>query len=116
MKLVNLTPHPVMIRPASGPDITIPPSGSIARVASTAAQTESLVIDGIEIPTIGAPVWGPIEGLPDPEPGVAYIVSILVLGRVTGRPDVLAPATGPKDGAVRDAEGRILGVTKLVRA
>jgi hypothetical protein len=45
-----------------------------------------------------------------------YIVSGMVLSALYGtRPDVLAPGTGPNDGAIRDASGRIVAVTRLVR-
>lgn len=35
MRLINLTPHAIVIRPAQGADITLPPSGQVARVTST---------------------------------------------------------------------------------
>jgi len=72
MKLVNLTPHPIVL--AKG----------------------------------------------DPEPGLVYIVSAMVGAALreagVSRPDVLCPGTGPQDGAIRDPEGRIQAVTRLIRA
>ena len=67
------------------------------------------------MPTVGAPVWGPVVGLPDPQPGVVLLVSTLVLGHVVGRTDVMAPATGPTDDAIREG-GQVVAVTRLVRA
>jgi hypothetical protein len=63
-----------------------------------------------------APVWGAVVGLPDPVDGVLLVVSQLVAGRVPDRDDVVSPGTGPADGAVRDAQGRVCAVTRLVRA
>jgi hypothetical protein len=39
-----------------------------------------------------------------------------VAGRLRGRPDVFSPGTGPRDGAIRDKQGRITGVTRLIQA
>ena len=60
-----------------------------------------------------------VEGLPEPEPGTVYIVSLLVLqalqARRVQRSDVVAPNTSPTpNGAVRDAQGRIVGVRSFV--
>ena len=118
MEFVNLTPHPICIRTTAdgfAVDLTIAPSGQVARVAQHPSQT--LHLAGFPVPVVSAPRFGAVEGLPEPEGGVAYIVSGLVLAHVpSDRGDVFAPATGPKDGAVRDADGRIVAVTRLVSA
>lgn len=117
MKLVNLTPHDVVLRLTNGTngnggpvDITIKNTG-LARVTTKSEEVEYL---GVPVPVIRNRM-GEIEGLPPPEEGTVYIVSLIVLAQ-TKRTDVLAPATGPKDGAIRDAEGKVLAVTKLVAA
>lgn len=56
---------------------------------------------------------GAIIGLPD-DGDVECLVSSMVLAACPGRPNTYAPDTGPT--AVRDAEGRIIGVTRLVAA
>jgi len=40
-----------------------------------------------------------------------------VLGRpeCQGRDDVVGPGTGPKDGAIRNEDGNVIAVTRLVR-
>ena len=62
--------------------------------------------------------YGAVEGLPDPQPDTIYLVSALIAGRpeVAGRDDVFVPGTGPKDGTVRDANGQVYAVTRIVKA
>lgn len=117
---VNLTPHPVRLRadvantsatPAPG-DVVVPPrlgadgKPAPARVASTPG---GVVGEAAGLPIYGAPAWGAVEGLPPPEEGTIYIVSLLVLERLRAegarRSDVVGPGTGPADGAVRFADG-----------
>lgn len=112
MRLVNCTPHPITIADKDGNVIrTIEPSGHIARVA--VEQQEVGVIDGI--PVVES-VFGQVEGLPDPEPGVVYIVSTptMLAARQMGRTDVVSPDTGPAS-AVRDEQGRIVAVRRFQR-
>jgi hypothetical protein len=110
MKFINCTPHPITIRDNAGTDLTIAPSGVVPRVVG---ETRDAVPVG-EIPVrVDGP--GVVEGLPDPEPGVALIVSGMVLTALagSGRVDVFAPGTGPADGAVRNEAGHIVAVTCL---
>lgn len=114
MKLINLTPHDVVIFDINGDKITLPSEG-VARVDTTDEPLEPLG----EIPVVSFPVPGPVIGLPAPSlqiGGHAFIVSLMVLDHpdVRGRTDVFAPATGPKHAAIRDEQGRIKGVTRLV--
>jgi hypothetical protein len=113
MVLVNLTPHAVVLRGTDG-DVVVPPSGTVARVA-TAPGVDSGVLAG-GVPVFTSPSFGEVEGLGAPSPGTMYIVSGLVLARCVGRTDVVGPGTGPQDGAVRDEGGRIVAVTRLIRA
>jgi hypothetical protein len=59
-------------------------------------------------------VFGPIEGLPGPEPGVIYVVSALV-AQAARRADVVSPATGHPL-ARRDGGGQVVSVPGFVRA
>jgi D-hexose-6-phosphate mutarotase len=108
MRLINLTPHPLTIRLDDENDLVLPPSGQVARVAVEQAQVAA--VGGIPIV---ATVFGAIEGLPAPEPGVLYITSSLVAQAAAreGRVDVVAPDTGPT--AVRDTGGQIIAVRRL---
>ena len=106
--MLNLTPHPVVLRRADGSEITLPPSGTVARVTTH----EVVVADHDGIPVVTR-TWGEVTGLP--EAGTTpCVVSALVLGAVPGRSGVYAPDTGPT--AVRDEQGRIVAVTRLVQA
>lgn len=104
----NLTPHAIVIRSAEGVETTLPPSGTVARVATKSVASPT--VEGI--PTVRTE-FGAVEGLPAPEQGTTYVVSALVLGRVPEREDVFAPDTGPT--AHRDAAGKIVAVRGLTR-
>jgi hypothetical protein len=112
--LVNLTPHPIGLS-VDGVVTAIPASGTVARVATTLGA-QSTTLHGV--PVFFAPQFGNIEGLPEAQEGTVFLVSLLVGNalREAGiiRSDVLCLGTGPQDGAVRDEQGRILAVTRLV--
>lgn len=99
--IINLTPHAVDIQRADGTLISVPPSGTTARVAAVSRAT---VVGNIAV-TQNA--YGEIEGLPPPAPATIYIVSALVMTRA-GRVDVLAPGE-----AVRDEAGRVVACRGL---
>lgn len=119
---INLTPHPIRMRVEAADlaaatrddDIVVAPAlEGPARVATTPGQSEG---DLAGVALFGATKFGEVEGLPAPQEDTVYIVSALVGGQVSGRDDVVQPGTGPRDGTVRDADGRIFAVTRLVRA
>jgi len=114
MELVNLTPHPLVLALPSGERITVPPSGTVARVATLPASVAT--VEGLPVPVAPAPRFGAVEGLPAPREGVALLVSAMVLARCAGRGDVFAPGTGPADGALRNAAGHVEAVTRLLAA
>jgi hypothetical protein len=109
MNFVNLTPHAIVIRLVDGTDLTIAPSGKIARVDEM-PNVHTGDINGI--PIMARTVFGQVIDLPEPTEGVGYIVSGLVAG-VVYRSDVFAPATGPKDNAIRNDKGHIVAVVAL---
>ena len=109
MKLVNLTPHALnlMIAGPTGPVVTIPPSGQVARCAVERAQVDTVTVDGIAVP-VNQTRFGEVFDLPDPQPDTIYIVSAVVAQAVPDRPDVFIV-----DDAVRDEQGRIIGARAL---
>ena len=113
-EFVNLTPHDIVLQYPSGARLTIPPSGTEARVDSVSGVLRETVDSGI--PIYEAPTWGEVEGLPDPESGKIFIVSGLVASRSFGRKDVVSPGTGPKDGVIRNEKGHVVAVTRLIAA
>jgi len=102
MRFVNLTPHVLHIRRTDGTVLTLPPSGSVARVATETMPMT--IVDGILVSRTAS---GPVTDLPDPAPHTLYIASTLV-AQAAQRPDVLAP--GP---LIRDADGRPVGCDGL---
>ena len=112
--LINLTPHAVNVYGAEGV-IDIPISGQLCRVKSS--QEPDGLLAGIPV---YRQTFESVEGLPEPQEGHIFIVSSLVLRALAemgeSRGDVVAPGTGPQDGCIRDTSGRILGVTRFVKA
>lgn len=105
--MLNLTPHPIVIRTEDGSETVLPPSGRVARVTTTEEVVGS--INGV--PVVRR-TFGAVEGLPEDD--TPCVVSALVLSAVPGRPNTYAPDTGPT--AVRDERGQIQAVTRLVAA
>ena len=89
-RIVNLTSHTIN-EVTSG--MEIPKTGKVARVKSTTIKVGE---------HMGCPIYrstfGEIEGLPEPEEGVLYIVSSLALNAVPDdRTDVVSPGNLQRD-------------------
>ena len=108
MNLVNLTPHVVTLVTPEG-ELTIPPSGTLARVAEVATPRGVITVDGVEIPIV-AKRFGQIENLPEPQPDTIFIVSALVAQAAwsMGRTDVACPGD-----PVRNDAGQVIGARSL---
>lgn len=114
-ELINLTPHPIRIYhldtpnriadPALGLLAEIPPSGTVARLATIDLGTWGSVLhNGLSIPVEGVE-YGHPEGLPaEVRPDVRYIVSLVFALAMTRRDDLLVPYV-----EVRNAEGTVIG-------
>lgn len=111
MKIVNLTPHSLTVYGPAGV-LELPASGTLARVRSTTGVISE--VNGIPVNRVE---FQPIVGLPDPQPGIIYLVSNIILTALRAlrihRSDVVAPATGPNDGCVRNAQGHVQAVTRF---
>ena len=109
MKIVNLTPHAINLMPEGpeGPVATIPPSGQVARCATSRVQVDTITVDGVTIP-VNRTQFGEVTGLPDPQPDTIFVVSAVVAQAVPNRADVFIV-----DDAVRDEQGRIIGAKAL---
>lgn len=102
MKFINLTPHEINIYSREKLIKTVLASGTVAR----REQWEGIcIIDGI---TITKQFFGAVQGVPDREEGVAYIVSRIVADALTFREDLYIP--GPM---VRDDNGKVIGCQGL---
>ena len=109
MRIVNLTPHPLNLMPEGpdGPTVTIPPSGLVARCATSRVQVDTVTVDGITVP-VNQTRFGEVSDLPDPQPDTIFVVSALVAQAVPERQDIFIT-----DDAVRDDQGRIIGCRAL---
>ena len=109
MNVINLTPHELNLMPAgpTGPVVTIPPSGQVARCATYRVQAGTVTVNGISVP-VNQTRFGEVDNLPEPQPDTIYIVSALVAQAVPDRPDVFVV-----DDTVRDDQGRIIGARAL---
>lgn len=122
-KLVNMTPHTItvystddcqevvkgsyislVLKEGAKPIMSLPSEG----VARAASNKELLyTIDSIPVYKT---VYGSPEGLPEPAPNTYIIVSALTAQAASQRHDLLII-----DGAVRNAEGQIVGCTAFGR-
>jgi hypothetical protein len=96
-KIINLTPHKVNV---AGKEIE---SSGVARI-----QESNVAVGEIDGIPIVRQVRGSVEGLPDFEYGVYYIVSRPVFDALS-RSDLLAIGE-----TIRDSEGRVVGAKNLV--
>jgi hypothetical protein len=119
MKIVNLTPHAMVLFDAIGVTevARIEASGSVARVLTQATEVGVISINGADIPVVETS-YGQVENLPESEEDTVFVASILVVSALKAlginRYDVVAPDTGPQS-VVRDFNGNILGVKRFTR-
>lgn len=117
MRLLNLTPHAIVILNSNGEVITtIPASGKIARIKTSSSEVGTFSFNNESIPVIANTKEGFID-LPNPssisEEYDGILVSSMVLDCLPAEYHniAFAPDTGPS--AVRDSKGHIVGVTQL---
>ena len=104
MKVINLTPHDVNICNEYGYVIkTYKASGQVARTAYS-YRTIGFIDD---IPVTDR-VNERVVNLPEPQPGIMYIVSNIILGYCKDRHDLLAPVEQVK------INGRVVGCQAFV--
>src|SRR5690242_24066 len=106
VRILNYMPHTLNIEFESGERLAIESSG-VARCA-----VKNVVVGSVGgVPVVSAE-FGDIVGLPEPQDGVVYVVSMLVAQRA-GRADVLSPDSGPT--AIRE-NGQVIAVRNLTRS
>ena len=106
MALVNLTPHPIHIygnrTVEDGPAEVIPPSGTVARIATIDLGSQVGKYAAYELVE-----YGHAHDLPPKVEGTVYIVS-LVVALACHRDDLLAPYV-----EVRNGQGTMIGCRYL---
>jgi hypothetical protein len=105
-RIINLTPHTIIVKKTESEETAFEPCGKIARVK----EEVEMLPDEDNIPFVKT-TWGEIQNLPEPKNGVYYLVSSIVFA-ATDRKDVIAADTGP-DSAIRDGNGNIKAVKRL---
>lgn len=113
--LVNLTPHPVDIILPSGKRYTLPACTTPARVVHAQSENEAVCVAGEDVEVVLSGRVVQIDHLPPPAPNQFFITSLLVAQACPERPDLLIPATGPRDGVIRNERGQVTAVTRLKR-
>ena len=102
-KIINLTPHTLTFMDGANNVVLTVPSSGIARAAQTRVHVRHVDVDGVSLPVCRSS-YGAVEGLPEMQDGVIYVVSALTAQACPDRPDVYIT-----DDAVRDDAGRIIG-------
>ena len=105
-KIINLTPHSINLIDA---DVSIAPSGAIARVFLYDTSMKPVYYMGKSIPVITS-TPGEIFDLPDQKANTIYIVSTMVRLALPDRKDLFSPSS-----LVRDDQGMIIGANTLTR-
>lgn len=91
--------------------LTVEPSGEFARVATNIENIKVPGIEGIKVVKTTFDTTK-VDGLPAPEEGVIYIVSLITLNALKGiRSDLVAPGN-----LIRDEKGNIVGCDGLTVA
>lgn len=107
MRVLNLTSHEVRLYEGDQIAMTWPTSGVVARIRESVAPLPALITADGPVPRVWAAYDDQVDGLPDPEPGVRFIVS-RVLAAAIPRADLSFPW-----GEVRDGDGQIVGCRAL---
>ena len=94
--LINLTPYAIKV---SGANITIEPSGYIARLNSHIGQVGE--VNGIPLLEVSESVT---TNIPEPKKNTMYIVPAIVRSHLKARQDLISPAK-----LIRDSLGAIVG-------
>lgn len=102
MNFVNLTPHALNIKKNDDTIFTLP---SESFVRATQTQNKVKEIDNINFYET---VYGKVEGLPEPQEGTIYIVSLITKMACPERDDLVTPGN-----LIRNEEGAIVGCEGL---
>ena len=123
--IINLTPHSIDVFATDAPDVieataggiplhrpllTLPPSGSVARIAERIVDREMRPRTGAEAVPITFVEYGHVEALPPVRGRTWYVVSLATALAVPLRPDLLVPWR-----QVRNRAGTVVGCRGLAR-
>lgn len=103
--LLNATPHALNIVQSDGSVLTLASSGIVPRCESNEVIDQAIGLIEVTRQTLGH-----VQGLPDPVPGLYFIVSRLVASAADNRDDLLVPGS-----LIRDDQGHVVGCKGLSR-
>lgn len=109
MRVLNLTPHPLMFYKEGEVVLVMPPDGPAVRVEESRVYDKKVFIDGHAI-TVLKKTLGEVKNLPEKQDDTYLIVSKVVADVAPDRDDLLYP-----DVVVRDDDGLIIGCQVLAR-
>lgn len=107
MRVVNLTPHEIVVYDEGAVVTAFPQSGQVARIRENVSEARRVATDRGHVPVRSLSYASEIEWLPTPAKGTAYLVS-RVLAAAIDREDLYFPG-----GEVRDETGQIIGCSYL---
>lgn len=98
-KIVNKTPHDLRVRIVEE-NLVVPLESDVVvspTLPSVRMSSKSILIGNVNGIPVKKTVFGELENLPDPVPGVVYVVSTPAAQKAAamGRTDVIAPNTAP---------------------
>lgn len=111
LRIINLTPHQLVVFDDHRPRVDKAPDGPPARVTEVRSGVVVTPTDLGELPLVDVAYADEVSGLPDPQPGVRYVVSRVTAAALIGRRDDLL---FPVD-EVRDERGAPIGCRALGR-
>lgn len=103
--IINTTPHPITILDDANEVLEVFPTGEFNIRISSSTVDAGFTVNNIKITTTE---YGKVNGLPEWQPFVYYIVSAMVKSALPNRTDLLVPAE-----QVRDDKGIIIGCRSL---
>ena len=106
-RIINLIPHGVTIVDSEGHVCLEYPSEGSARIVSS--SEDSSAVNGIGISQC---TFQRVEGLPEPQEGILYLVSMPVAQICRARTDLICPDTGVT--ALRSEDKKVIGVRGFV--
>lgn len=109
MRMINLTPHSVVIYAGEEAVITQGPDGPMARCVESREDAGTIEVDGHQVP-VSEVDFGEVQDLPEPQEGTVYVVSRATAEARPNRRDLYYP-----DIQVRDDAGRIIGCRGLAQ-
>lgn len=119
-RILNATPHDIVVHLSDGETVSFPRSGSVVRLEELPCGSDlpglPLSCCDAKIRVVPPLIYGGVTGLPrDRTSGL--IVSAIVaekMAELGGFSDIYSPDMS-SGGAVRDADGRIIGTKALIK-